>query len=220
MAQIVIIEKNGAVQETELKLPYNESELYKKAGLKSAKDFDLQTEWGAEVDGKSFSVSVFGKTSGRAGQENKYEFPPPIDNVLLFGPCILVNKINGKVADLTREEWLKIYEYLYGGFEDLGEEDSELSEDDVDDDAPRTKEGYVKDDFVVDDEEDYDSDESEEEEEESEEEVAAKKKKLATPKKPVVKKVKKPKKSENVFQISEENNYLNCEDELSEEEYV
>jgi hypothetical protein len=220
MVQIVVIEKNGAVQETELKLPYNESELYKKAGLKSAKDFELQTEWGADLDGKSFSVSVFGKTTGRAGQENKYEFPPPIDNVLLFGQCVLVNKVNGKVADLTREEWLKIYEYLYGGFDDLGEEDSELSEDDIDDDAPRTKEGYVKDDFVVDDEEDYDSDESEEEEEESEEEVVAKKKKLSTPKKPVVKKAKKPKKSENVFQISEENNYLNCEDELSEEEYV
>lgn len=215
---VLIVEKNGAIQECELK-SYNEAELYKKAGLKSASGFELQTEWGADIDGQAFSVSVFGKTSGRAGQENKYEFPPPIDNVLLFGSCVLVNKVNGKATNLSSDEWTKIYEHLYGGFEDLGDEDSELSEDDVDDDVPRTKEGYVKDDFVVDDDEEDDDYESEEsDEEESEEEVVVKKKKPAA-KKPAAK-AKKPKKLENVFQIANEDNYLNCEDELSEEEYV
>jgi len=215
---VLIVEKNGTIQECELK-SYNEAELYKKAGLKSASGFELQTEWGADIDGQAFSVSVFGKTSGRAGQENKYEFPPPIDNVLLFGSCVLVNKVNGKVCNLSKGEWTKIYEHLYGGFEDLGDEDSELSEDDVDDDVPRTKEGYVKDDFVVDDDEEDDDYESEEEvSEESEEEVVVKKKKPAA-KKPAAK-AKKPKKIENVFQIANEDNYLNCEDELSEEEYV
>jgi hypothetical protein len=218
---VLIVEKNGAIQECELK-SYNEAELYKKAGLKSASGFELQTEWGAEIDGRAYSVSVFGKTSGRAGQENKYEFPPPIDNVLLFGSCVLVNKVNGKAADLSSDEWTKIYEHLYGGFEDLGDEDSEMSEDDVDDDVPRTKEGYVKDDFVVDDDEDdddYESDESEEEE--SEEEVVVKKKPAT--KKPAVKGKKtaaKTKKIDNVFQITNDDNYLNCEDELSEEDYV
>jgi len=216
---ILIVEKSGAIQECELKT-YNESELYKKAGLKSAAGFELQTEWGAEIDGKSYSVSVFGKDNGRAGQENKYEFPPPIDSVLLFGSCVLVNKINNQATSISKAEWTKVYEHLFGGFDDIGDEDSELSEDDVDDDVSRTKEGYVKDDFIVDDdeEEDYESDELEEEEE-SEEEIVLKKKKKPVAKKPTTK-GKKPKKIENVFQIAQENNYLNCEDELSEEEYV
>jgi len=212
---ILIVEKGGAIQECELKT-YDETELYKKAGLKSATDFELQSEWGAQIDGKTYSVSVFGKTNGRAGQENKYEFPPPIDSVLFFGSCILVNKVNNKAANLTKSEWTKIYEHLYGGFEDLGDEDSELSEDDVDDDVPRTKEGYVKDDFVVDDDDCDDDYESEEEvSEESEEEVVVKKgkKKVAASKK--------GKKSETVFGLAtDEANYLNCEDELSEDDYV
>jgi len=217
--QILIIEKTGVIQEAEIKTPYVEAELYKKAGLKTAKDFELQTEWGAEIDGKVYSVSVFGKTTGRAGQENKYEFPPPIDNLLLFGPCVLVNKVNGRVTDITKSEWTKVYEHLYGGFEDLGDDDSEISEDDEDDDVPRTKEGYVKDDFVVDDDDEYDS---ESEEEESEEEVVVvKKKRAATKAKAKVVKSKSTTKivsaPENVFSAS---NYLNCDDELSEEEYL
>jgi len=215
---ILIIDKNGLVTESETKT-YNEADLYKKAGLKSGTGFVLQTEWGAEIDGKMYSVSVFGKSSGRAGQENKYEFPPPIDNLLLFGSCVLVNKENGKIADLTIGEWEKVYEHLYGGFEDLGNEDSELSEDDEDDTVSRTKEGYVKDDFIVDDdEEDFDSDESEEEEVSEEEVVVVKKKKTAAKK--TAPKVKKTKKVDTVFVSANENNYLNCEDELSEEEYI
>lgn len=213
---ILIIEKGGSIQEHELKT-YNEAELYKKAGFKSASGFELQTEWGAEIYGKAYSVSVFGKDAGRAGQENKYEFPPPIDSVLLFGSCVLVNKENNKAVSITKSQWTKVYEHLFGGFDDIGEEDSELSEDDVDDDVSRTKEGYVKDDFIVDDdeEEDYESEESEEEAT-SEEEVVIKKKK------PVAKKpaVKKAKKVESVFRVTVEDNYLNCADELSEEEYV
>jgi hypothetical protein len=218
--QILIVDKTGAIQEVELK-SYNEGDLYKKAGLKVAKDFDLQTEWGAEIDGKVYSVSVFGKTTGRAGQENKYEFPPPIDNILLFGSCVLVNKMNGQAQNITKDEWTKVYEHLYGGFEDLGDEDSELSEDDVDEDVPRTKEGYVKDDFIVDDDEEDDDYESEEPEtEESEEEVVVKKVTKSI-KKVVAKKEKKPKKADTVFLVAQkETSYLDCEDELSEEDYV
>jgi hypothetical protein len=219
MVKIIIIEKNSAIQETDLK-SYDESELYKKAGLKSAKDFELQTEWGAEIDGKVYSVSVFGKATGRAGHENKYEFPPPIDNILLFGSCVLVNKLNGKATDLTKEEWLKIYEHLYGGFEDLGDEDSDFSEEDLEEDIPRTKEGYVKDDFIVDDDEEDDFDSDDPETEESEEEIVVKKKKAAAVKKPAVKKTKSTKKGDALFQVTENSTYLNCEDELIEEDYV
>jgi len=212
----LVIEKKGSIKEIQL-TSYDETQLYKKAGFKTETGFELQTEWGAQLGNKSYSVSVFGKTDGRAGQENKYEFPPPIDNVLLFGSCILVNKQQGEAKDLTKEEWKKIYEHLFGGFEDIGEEDSDFSEDDLDEDVPRTKEGYVKDDFIVEDEEE---EEDETEEEEEEEEVYVKKTKKPT-KKTSTKKEKKPVKNAAVVPVQEEvQGYLDCTNELEEEAYI
>jgi hypothetical protein len=175
---ILIVDKTGKIKELEVK-NYDENELYKKAGFKTSQGFELQTEWGAEIKSKTFSISLYGKLNGRAGQENKYEFPPPIDNTLFFGSCVIVNKENGQPSNISKEEWNSVYEHLYGGFEDIGDEDSEEEETDEDDDRPRTKEGYVKDGFIVDDnEEDDDDDEDEDdyedcdsEEETSEEEV-------------------------------------------------
>jgi hypothetical protein len=236
---ILSIEKSGSIKEHELKT-YEESQLYKKAGFKSAEGFELQTEWGAEVNNKKYSVSVYGKTNGRAGQENKYEFPPPIDNTLFFGACVLVNKQNGSPTSITKDEWKLVYDHLYGGFEDIGDEDSSESEDDVSDSAPRTKEGYVKDDFIVDDDEedeDYDDDD-ESDFTESSEEVKPKKKAVKKPVKKATKVVEKEvkketketkktakktvKEPETVFTKVEstEDNYLECTSELEEEEYV
>ena len=69
-----------------------------------------------------------------------------------------MNKIDGKVESISKSEWNTVYDFLYGGFEDIGDEDSDLSSDDEDDEADRTKEGYVKDGFIVDDEEEYSND--------------------------------------------------------------
>lgn len=223
---VIIVEKTGSLKEIALKT-FDENELYKKAGFKSSDGFQLQTEWGAAVNNKQYSISVYGKTDGRAGQENKYEFPPPIDTTLFFGSCLLINKVNGKPTSLTIPEWKNIYEFLYGGFEDIGEEDSdeEESEDSVDDNVPRTKDGYVKDGFVVDDDEDeddeYDSEEDEDDdgggdESAAEEVIIQPKRKIS---KTQSKSTKKPEKK-TVFEIVEQTNYLDCTSELSEEEYV
>ena len=150
---ILIIEKTGTVKETAIK-SFDESDLYKKAGFKTADGFKCYTTWDIdELDGTSYSISVYGKTNGRANQENKYEFPPPIDNTLFFGRCVIINKRSDVLTNITSKEWDKIYDHLYGGFEDLGEEDSEEeSESEGDDeDVVKTKTGYAKDGFVVDD---------------------------------------------------------------------
>ena len=222
---IIVVEKLGSLKEITLKT-LEEKELYKKAGFKSAEGFQLQTEWGANVNDKQYSISMYGKTDGRAGQENKYEFPPPIDTTLFFGACVLVNKVNGKPANLTVPEWKNIYEFLYGGFEDIGDEDEEEeSEDSVDENVPRTKDGYVKDGFVVeddddeevDDDEDEDEDEDDENEVEEEEEIIVKPKRSRTSK-TSTKATKTPKKT--VFEMVEQASYLDCTSELSEEEYI
>jgi len=148
---ILIIEKTGTVKETAIK-SFDESELYKKAGFKTADGFKCYTTWDIEeLDGISYSISVYGKTTGRANQENKYEFPPPIDNTLFFGSCVIINKRSDVLTNVTSKEWDKIYDNLYGGFEDLGEEDSEEESEGDDEDVVKTKTGYAKDGFVVDD---------------------------------------------------------------------
>jgi len=222
---ILIIEKTGRIKEVEVK-KFDEQELYKRAGFKSADGFDLYTEWGAEIDGKNYSVSLYGKTNGRAGQENKYELPPPMDNTLFFGSCALVNKINGKVESITKSDWNAVYEFLYGGFEDIGDEDSETSTEDDDDEADRTKEGYVKDGFIIDDDEEYSN------EDDSEEEIVKKPKAKAkvtktvkpekTPAKPTETKKKGKAKTvfENILREVENDNYLDCSEELCEEKYI
>lgn len=149
MPTLLIVEKSGNIKELNVK-QYVEEDLYKKAGFKSDSGFKCQTTWNVEIDQKKWSVSVFAKTSGRAGQENKYDFPPPIDSTLFFGSCILVAANN----DLREADWAKIYEFLFGGFEDIGTEDSEEEEEALDDDVPKTKDGYVKDGFIVDDSDD------------------------------------------------------------------
>jgi hypothetical protein len=150
---ILIVEKNGTIKETFIK-SFDETILYKKAGFKTNDNFKCHTIWDIEeLDGVSYSISVYGKTNGRANQENKYEFPPPIDNTLFFGNCVIVNKCSNIPTNISSIEWEKIYDHLYGGFEDLGEEDSEEDESEENDDIPRTKTGYVKDGFVVDDNE-------------------------------------------------------------------
>lgn len=227
MPIVLIIEKKGSVKELNIK-KYDEEELYKKAGFKSAEGFKIATTWSIKIDDKSYCISVYGKTNGRAGQENKYEFPPPIDTTLFFGNCILVNQNDDKeVVSVSKSEWKEIYEELYGGFEDIGSEDSE-EESEEDEDLPRTKNGYVKDGFVVDD-----SDESEEYEEE--EVIVPKASKSKKTKKEEPKKEelpKKPKKKLTVFdkietvveeptqKNSEQTSFLDCSKELEEEEYV
>uniref|UniRef100_A0A6C0DKR3 Uncharacterized protein n=1 Tax=viral metagenome TaxID=1070528 RepID=A0A6C0DKR3_9ZZZZ len=210
---ILIIEKTGTVKETAIK-SFDESELYKKAGFKTADGFKCYTTWDIEeLDGASYSISVYGKTTGRANQENKYEFPPPIDNTLFFGSCVIINKRSDVLTNITSKEWDKIYDHLYGGFEDLGEEDSEEESEGDDEDVVKTKTGYAKDGFVVDDdyvEEDNESCEEYSQENDDEDDIprttkskTTKKSKNVKPQKIILKKkpLSKTKKQPETFTI-------------------
>jgi hypothetical protein len=212
MPSILIVEKLGEIKSTLLKT-WNESELYKKAGLKTSEGFKCYTTWSIEIDETKYNIALYGKTAGRANQENKYEFPPPVDKHLFFGACILVNKSEeGEVKDLSVKEWEEIYESLYGGFEDLGS-DSDGSDDDDDEEyeGKRTKDGYVKDGFVVDDDEEGDDDDGDDDDEEEEEPRTLQKPKLTG-----------SSKVKSIFELKtvEDETYLDCTSELSEEAYI
>ena len=218
---VLVFEKNGRIKELAIK-KFNELELYKKAGLKSSTGFNNRTIWNVDgIKGKSYHLSLFGKIDGRANSENKYEFPPPVDNTLFFGNCILINKDEDDVPiNMTKKEWLEVYDHLYGGFDDIGDDDDD-DEEEEDDELPRTKSGYVKDDFIVDDDEedddDYDDDDEEEEFDDEEEFVKPKRKKTKRIK--ITKKTK-PALVNNFVESEKQSIYLECTGELSEEEYL
>ena len=182
---VLVIEKNGDVREHVIK-SFDESELYKKAGFKTADGFKSHTEWNIEdLNDQQYNISIYGKTKGRANQENKYEFPPPIDNILFFGSCVLVNRQNGIPVSFRTEDWENVYDYLYGGFEDADEDDEDDDDDEEDSEedggVPLNKYGYAKDGFVVDDDEEAEDEyETEEEDEEMDENGDASRKKSKT----------------------------------------
>lgn len=179
MTSIIIVEKGGNLKALSVK-EYQETELFKKCGFKKADGFLKQTEWTIKMSGSKYIVAVYGKTEGKANGENKYDFPPPIDNVLFFGSCALVcSKVEGNttsICNLTLELWEKMYEKLFGGFEDLAatcaEDEAEIDELENVPKEKKTKQGYLKDGFVVDssDAEDDDDDEHDDDTEEYEDE--------------------------------------------------
>ena len=200
MASLVLVETNGTLKTLKTKEVSLET-LYKKCGFRVNDDFLLRHTWKVKLSGEEFIVSVWAKKTGKANFENKYDFPPPVDNDLFFGTCAVVcTGTDGGFLDLTKETWLKIYEKLFGGFEDIGSQD-EYSEDELAnvDPALLTKNGYLKDGFVVSDKEAITSGETTSVDI-SEEEIVEKK---PLKKKAMVKKDKAPANKDKVAKVKE-----------------
>ena len=161
----LVVEKNGELRETEIKLDdVCKEELSKKCRFKKVDGFEKRTEWSYsskhnendnDNDNSKIIIDMWGKDDGMANHENKYEFPPPIDHELYFGACMLIARDSkNNYVDLTEDKWNKIYEYLFGGFESLvGNDDDDEDEEDELESNPakkKTRDGYLKDGFVVD----------------------------------------------------------------------
>jgi hypothetical protein len=171
---IIIVNKNASLKSLTVK-DYKVEDLYKKCGFKKSDGFNLQVEWIVKLNKQKYLIQMYGKLNGKANTENKYDFPPPIDKNLYFGSCALIcmckDNNNTTYINLSIELWNKIYDKLFGGFEDLALTcDEDEAEEDILDNVPKhmktKKGGYLKDGFVVDssDAEDDLSDSSDEEE--------------------------------------------------------
>ena len=169
---VLIVERNGELRPSEIK-EHSQLELAKKCKYKTSAGFEVRAEWAySGPDAEKFIVELWAREDGAAGQENKYEFPPPVDTILFFGACALVAKDMSpqhNVIPLTLEKWDKMYNFLFGGFDTLTncyDDDDEYDELDSVPAHRKTKDGYLKDGFVVDEaEEDDDEDEDDEEDE-------------------------------------------------------
>ena len=165
---VVVVEKTGLLKNLSIK-DFKEDELYKKCGFKNINSFGKQVTWPIKLDSTNYVVSVYAKTEGKSNTDNKYDFPPPIDSKLFFGNCLIVGVVNSEYISLSLELWERMYEKLFGGFESLEVVvEDENEEDEMDNIAEefKTKDGYLKDGFIVDgsgseDESNYDTDEDE-----------------------------------------------------------
>lgn len=156
---IIIVDKGGSLKTLTVK-DYKVEELYKKCGFKKSEGFTLQVEWPVKLEGQRYLIQMYGKLDGKANMENKYDFPPPVDKNLYFGSCALVGMIrddsnNRAHINLSVELWNKIYEKLFGGFEDLAltcneDEDEEDELENIPKNMKTKTGGYLKDGFVVD----------------------------------------------------------------------
>lgn len=166
MQHIIIIQKNGDVIEKKVK-DINEDNLYLKCGFKSNVDFSHRHSFYCN----NYYIHIYAKCKGKSNMINKFELPPPIDNILYYGNILVIKSNKKKEIDIekyTLEEWNKDYEKLMGGFEDL-ESINENSDDETNEDKyynkkKITKQGYLKDGFVVDDKSNMNDEENEDNE--------------------------------------------------------
>jgi hypothetical protein len=181
MTSIVLVDKTGSLKQTKVK-DLTRDKLHTKCGFKKNDNFDSRTTWTINVAETKYTVELWSKDDGKANSENKYDFPPPVDTELYFGTCCLIRlDDDGEIISLTVDEWVKIYEALFGGFEDVYT-DEEASDDELDN-VPaemKTKQGYLKDGFVVNTDSDenkestdgdYEEDSGEESEDDSDDEL-------------------------------------------------
>jgi len=171
MTTILLIDINGSVRELKAK-DLTEAVIYKKCGLRTAELFTKQHTWSVQLPMTTLPVliSVWAKPEGKANNENKYEFPVPVDTKLFFGTCALVRQtVEGQFLDLTTDLWNKVSKQLFGGFEDIADTDHEDEDDDEDNDKDtdpqkllaQTQHGYAKDGFVVDDDDEQENEDVE-----------------------------------------------------------
>jgi hypothetical protein len=168
--EIVIVEKSGALKSLKVK-DFKEDEIYKKCGFRKIGAFSKKATWVTKIDKVKYTTLLYASEEGSANNENKYDFPPPVDTSLFFGNCAIICKTTplGTYTNLPVKLWTRIWEKLFGGFEDLSltcaEDDAEIDELDSVPASKKTKQGYLKDGFVV------DSGDSDENESESEDDV-------------------------------------------------
>lgn len=172
MVKVVFVSKDASLNEKSVK-NLDLKTLHVKCNVKQD-SFGKRHTW--KVKGAYYSV--YAKDTGRHSSENKYDLPPPVDEELYFNTMAILKhsdeKItNDNVVDLTKEEWEKTYEHLFGGFENLDDTSGEMSVDDEEEnlsESEKTKQGYKKDGFVVDDDDEDDEDYIPEEEEDEDDE--------------------------------------------------
>ena len=108
MPSIVTISKTGSLKNAQNN--DGTENLYKKCGFKKDTDFQVRHEWTVKVADEHRKIKLFARNVGRAGTENKYDLPPPIDHDHATG--FIRGILSEKVNWLERQWELGSYGHL------------------------------------------------------------------------------------------------------------
>ena len=96
--------------------------------IKKNKNISKLNTW----DYNDNKLVLYGCENGDAGQENKYDLPPPVDCELYFHDLYFVKYVNNVIEDFSVQEYNIFYNECFLGFENIedtdDEEDESLSE--------------------------------------------------------------------------------------------
>jgi hypothetical protein len=73
----------------------------------------------------NFDYVLYGCEKGDAGEENKYDLPPPVDCELYFNDLYIIKYDKNTIVDLSVQEYNIFYNDSFGGFEDIIDTDNE-----------------------------------------------------------------------------------------------
>ena len=93
--------------------------------IKSNKNISKINKWNYN----NFIYVLYGCINGDAGEENKYDLPPPCDCDLYFNDLYFIKYENNNIIDLTIEDYNTFYAFCFEGFESLENTDDEIEEE-------------------------------------------------------------------------------------------
>ena len=80
-------------------------------------------------------LTLFGYIEGKAGTENKHDLPPPNDETLCFGDILVIackKPATWKTpVSFTLAQYEAFYQKQFGGFDDIGSEDSDTDSESI-----------------------------------------------------------------------------------------
>ena len=97
------------------RLDFNKIKLFK-VSKGSVYERECDFQWNEKT------ISIYASSNGKAGNENQYDLPPPIDSQLYFGNVLVLCHEENKLTKLTHSDFNQFYDDAMGGFESLGDE--------------------------------------------------------------------------------------------------
>ena len=87
-------------------------------------EIERECDFDYKCNDNNYIISVFAWNKGKEGEQNLFDLPPPIDNQIYYGNIYIIAHKDNKIKNFTTSDFNKFYEKSFGGFEDLGSEDS------------------------------------------------------------------------------------------------
>mgnify|MGYP006116081195 CR=1 FL=1 len=77
----------------------------------------------------NFTYILYGCINGEAGEENKYDLPPPCDCDLYFNDLYFVKYEYKNIVNLSIEDYNTFYAFCFEGFESIENSEEEIEEE-------------------------------------------------------------------------------------------